>query len=257
MARRSEKRDEAKAEYCARRARGEKVNLRELAERLGVGYDLLRRWKTKDEWDSAVQRKRGGQPGNKNSKGKKNAAGNKGGAPAGNKNAEKDGAYSRLFFDRLSEEELAVAWGAPLGGVDALKHEMQVLKLREKKILDKIAEYEVAPEDTLYIGGVTDMRVPGGKPKVDGATQTMGMYTKESPFTRILKLQDALYKVQGRIAAVAGQLRQAEEYEQRMEIERQKLKIMKMRATGIVEIPDEESGAEDEIVYGESDSGMP
>ena len=68
MARRSEKRDEAKAEYCARRAKGEKVNLKEMAESMAVSYDLLRRWKSQDEWEAAVPRKRGGQPGNKNSK---------------------------------------------------------------------------------------------------------------------------------------------------------------------------------------------
>ena len=39
MARRSEKRDEAKAEYCARRAKGEKVNLKEMAESMAL--DLL------------------------------------------------------------------------------------------------------------------------------------------------------------------------------------------------------------------------
>ena len=36
MPKRSEKRDTAKAEYVARKAQGEKVSLRELAEKLGV-----------------------------------------------------------------------------------------------------------------------------------------------------------------------------------------------------------------------------
>src|SRR5699024_1552860 len=127
MAQRSEARDAARNEYIARRQKGEKINLSELAAKYGVNYDTLRHWKTRDKWDSQVKRRRGGQPGNRN------AAGNTGGAPRGNKNAEKDGAYSAIFFNKLSDEELDVFNGAPRGAVEALKHEMGILKLREKK----------------------------------------------------------------------------------------------------------------------------
>ena len=106
MPKRSEKRDAAKAEYLARKGRGELVDLRELAEGLGVNYQTLRNWKSADEWEKAEpKKKRGGQPGNRNSAGHKNAAGSHKGAPAGNHNAEKDGAYSTIFFDTLSEAE--------------------------------------------------------------------------------------------------------------------------------------------------------
>ena len=44
MPKRSEKRDTAKAEYIARKARGEEVSLRELAKEQGVGYQTLRNW---------------------------------------------------------------------------------------------------------------------------------------------------------------------------------------------------------------------
>ena len=92
--------DATRAEYIERRAKGEKVNLRELAERAGLSYSYVRNRKREEKWDEAVppppKKKRGGQPGNKNSKGKKNAAGSHKGAPAGNKNAEKDGAYSTV-----------------------------------------------------------------------------------------------------------------------------------------------------------------
>ena len=91
MPKRSEKRDTAKAEYIARKSRGEEVSLRELAQELGASYQTVRNWKTADQWDAALpKQKRGGQPGNRNSAGKRNAAGSHPGAPAGNKNAEKD-----------------------------------------------------------------------------------------------------------------------------------------------------------------------
>ena len=61
MPKRSEKRDTAKAEYIARKARGEEVSLRELAKEQGVGYQTLRNWKAADKWDEALpKRKRGG-----------------------------------------------------------------------------------------------------------------------------------------------------------------------------------------------------
>ena len=235
MPKRSEKRDTAKAAYIARKAAGEEVSLRELAQEQGVSYQTLRNWKAADRWDEALPKKRrGGQPGNRNSAGKKNAAGSHAGAPAGNKNAEKDA-------------EREIVQQTPLGSRAALEHEMQILKFREHKILAKIAEYEKAPEDSLYINSLMDMRVPGGrgKDKQDGALQSMGMYSKDSAFSRVLKLQEALYKVQGRIAKIADSLRALEESEKRMTLEREKLELLRMRATGAVDVPDPETDGED------------
>ena len=45
MPKRSEKRDTAKAAYIARKAAGEEVSLRELAQEQGVSYQTLRNWK--------------------------------------------------------------------------------------------------------------------------------------------------------------------------------------------------------------------
>ena len=242
MAERADVWEQAKREYIDRRARGEKVNLRELAERLGVKHQTMRNRKSRERWDEEVptpKRKRGGQPGNTNSRGKKNAAGHHPGAPAGNKNAEKDGAYSTVYFDMLTDEERELVEKTPLGSREALEHEMKILKYREHKILAKIAEYEKAPEDSLYINSLMDMRVPAGrgKEKKDGAAQSMGMYSKDSAFARVLKLQEALYKVQGRIAKIADGLRALEEGAERLAMEREKLEILRMRATGSVEVP--------------------
>ena len=100
--------------------------------------------------------------------------------------------------------------------------------------------YEKAPEDTLYVSSLLDMRVPGGKgtERKDGATQNMGMYSKDSAFNRAMKLQEALYKVQGRIAKIADSLRGLEESERRMGLEKERLELMRMRATGAVTVPD-------------------
>lgn len=53
----------------------------EVADKVGVSPSQIRKWKFEDNWDEEPdKRSRGGQPGNKN------AVGNNGGAPLGNKN---------------------------------------------------------------------------------------------------------------------------------------------------------------------------
>lgn len=120
---------------------------------------------------------------------------------------------------------------------------MKILKFRENKILLKIKEYEGQPEDSLYVSSVLDMREPKGGQ--DGVKQTMGMYTKDSAFNRVLKLQEALYKIQGRIAKIADSLRMMEEFGEKIKLERERLEILRMRATGMVDAPDGEDGADE------------
>ena len=249
MPKRSEKRDTAKLNISPRRKKGEEVSLRALAGELGVSYQTLRNWKAADKWEEAFAKESAAAAGNQNSKGKRNAAGSHDGAPPGNKNAEKDGAYSTVFFDMLSADELKITESVPLGGREALEHEMKILKFREHKILAKIAEYESQPEDALFVSSLLDMRTPGGrgKDKKDGANQTMGMYSKDSAFSRVLKLQEALYKVQGRIAKIADSLRALEESDRRMALEKQRLEILRMRATGAVDVPDPDGTAADDL----------
>lgn len=155
----------------------------------------------------------------------------------------------RVPLDMLSAEELKITESVPLGGREALEHEMKILKFREHKILAKIAEYEGQPEDALFVSSLLDMRTPGGrgKDKKDGANQTMGMYSKDSAFSRVLKLQEALYKVQGRIAKIADSLRALEESDRRMALEKQRLEILRMRATGAVDVPDPDGTAADDL----------
>ena len=89
----------------------------DIAKKLGQPEGTVRRWKSTQNWDgnskkkqgersqkdNASVRKRGGQPGNKNSKGKQNAKGH--GAPKGTQNALKHGGYSAVYWDTLDEDE--------------------------------------------------------------------------------------------------------------------------------------------------------
>jgi len=226
----------AKLEYIRRRAKGEDVNLSELARKLGVNYSTLRRHKAKDDWDNAPYRRKGGAP-----KGNKNSVGHKSSVPLGNKNAEKDGAYSAVFLDKLTEDDKAYTDMTPAESLPNLMIELKILRVRERHTLAAIERYEAEHEETLHLSSLMDMRTPGGGE--DGAEQSMGMYTSDTAFARIEKLNEALYKIQGRIAAVLNSIHSIEEAASRAKLERERLEIMRMRASGTFEI-DGEDGAE-------------
>lgn len=249
-ARRSDKKDAAREEYLKRLHLGGGVNLAVLAKDIGVNYDTLRRWKSKERWDelpAPQKKKRGGQPKNQNARGNPG-----GGAPPRNNNARKHGGYAAVFFDRMTDEELAIINDTPKTALKALHEELGILKVREKRILDQIAELENTDEDELFISTLLDMRAPRkiGNENQDGAVQKLGMYTRESAFSRKMKLQEALYKVQGRIATVIGKIQQAEETDLRMALENKKLELAKMRATGAFQMPDDgEEGIIDDPIH--------
>ena len=118
------------------------------------------------------------------------------------------------------------------------------MKVQEKRILDQIILLEDSDPEELYTSTLLDMRVPGkveGE-KRDGAQQNMGMYSKESAFTRKMHLQEALNKIQGRIATVIGKIQQTEENEARIKLERERLELLRLRATGRVEVEDDDEG---------------
>lgn len=224
----------AKLEYIRRRAKGEEVNLSELSKKLSINYSTLRRHKAKEKWDEPQPRKKRGAPkGNKNAKGC--------GAPKGNKNAEKDGAYSAVYLDRLTDEDKAYTDMTPEDSLPNLMIELKILRVRERHVLASIAAYEAENEEKLHLSSLMDMRTPEGGE--DGAEQSMGMYTSDTAFTRIEKLNEALYKIQGRIATVLNSIHSIKESDRRAELERERLDIMRMRASGTFEV-DGEDGVE-------------
>ncbi len=73
--------------------------------------------------------------------------------------------------------------------------------------------------------------------EIQGKNNTT-MRFSDSAFKRVQSLQEALYKVQGRIAKIADSLRGLEESERRLDMERERLDILRMRATGRVDVPE-------------------
>ncbi len=108
--------EKAKAMYFEGR------KLVEIAKTLDLPEGTVRRWKSTHKWESersdkkserSVKKKRGAQPGNKNSSG----------GPPGNKKAEKYGFFSKYLPDETREIFSAIEQAAPL---DILWHQIQI-----------------------------------------------------------------------------------------------------------------------------------
>ena len=101
------------------------LKLVEIASQLNLPEGTIRSWKNRYQWDCNVankkrnvaNRKRGGQPGNKN------ALNNDGGAPLKNKNAEKYGFFSKYLPDETREIFSAISDADPL---ELLWHQIQI-----------------------------------------------------------------------------------------------------------------------------------
>lgn len=83
--------------------------------------------------ESKKKRKRGGQPGNRN------AVGNRGGAPYGNKNSVTHGLYEKISFQQLTPEEIALIGAIPCDMRALMRYDLQLLCVRGKRILARIA----------------------------------------------------------------------------------------------------------------------
>lgn len=101
------------------------LKLVEIASRLNLPEGTVRSWKNRYKWDATLQckkcnvakRKRGGQPGNKNS------VGHAPSTPHRNKNAEKYGFFAKYLPDETKEIIDAIEDADPL---DLLWHQIQI-----------------------------------------------------------------------------------------------------------------------------------
>lgn len=142
---------------------GGTMTAREVAEQVGAKPEQVRKWKSLDDWNAALEaqkppRKRGGQPGNKNAAGA--------GAPMGNKNAETHGAYSAVRIADLPPEQREYIEGITLETEANMLTELRLLIAKEADLQNKIAALEGADHDTLYIDRVVEMRTPKGQERL-------------------------------------------------------------------------------------------
>lgn len=181
---------------------------------------------------NAAKRK-GGQPGNKN------AAGNRGGAaPEKNKNAVTTGEFETLLFDCLDPEEQRLAQAVPEDKQKLLMQEIQLLTVRERRMLKRIDLLRMSLDDSgVSSGDETGLTVVSHKSGLEKDKET-DLLEYRGKLGQIQNIEDALTRVQVRKQAAIDALHRYGVDDARLEIETKKLE---MAARKLGELDEEES----------------
>lgn len=157
---RSEERKRAEQMYLE--SKGE-LKLVEIAEKLGLPDNKVRKWKSLDCWEAklhpsgaktskkksverstkekgSVPRKRGAPKGNKN------AVGGRGNPNAIPPDVTKHGGYSKVYWDTLDDDEKGLIEEVPQDEEALLIEQIQLFSVRERRIMHAINKYRNSKE---------------------------------------------------------------------------------------------------------------
>lgn len=248
---------------------GGEISTAELAKEAGVTENRIRKWKSEDKWEDALKnkpKKRGGQKGNKNAAGKTPAKN-------GNKNAVTHGAFAQAGFEDIPTEKAEEI--RSMTTPEAMPHmmeELQALYVRKAYLEKLLAEYEAPDAGGFYTDKIVHMIVPksvedkqaeeatgieagaAADPEATAGQQgecfktAMKSIIKSSPFDRAMKVEAELNKLHGRIIKQLDSIKAYEMESRRLQLEEQRIKLMKQKITGEVDInPEDEEwdGSED------------
>ena len=251
---------------------GGTMTARQVAEIVGTSPAQIRKWKSADGWQAALEakkppRKRGGQPGNKNAAGA--------GAPAGNRNAETHGAYNTVRLEDLPPEQREYIQSLTLDTARNMLSELQLLLPKGQgqlnKQLEKLAKLQAEEEALCW-----DIDNEGGKPPskqqekqleriqreiaaLQDTTSDKAMELEESPyitatqtvvqtsaFDRVMKLEAELNKTHGRIIKLLDSIKGYELECRRVRLEERKYNLAKQKLSGAFEVNPETGEIDDE-----------
>ena len=204
------------------------LKYKEIAEKLGVPESTVKSWATRywkkgkvasekvaskkkkvatEDATGPPKKSRGAPPGNVNS------VGNKGGAaPPGNQNNFKHGGYAAILFDTLDEKEQSLIGQMEPNEEQMLVDEINLLTVRERRIMQRIQEYQKAPvaisstvrtehkrafdspeDEQLYNERIQEKI--DAKERLPGREYTTHT-TTEASYSIVLKLEEALTRCQ-------------------------------------------------------------
>ena len=194
------------------------MRLVEIASQLNLPEGTVRRWKSTHKWDSersdknnerSDKKSRGGQPGNKNATG-----------PPGNKNAVTTGEFETLLFDCLDPEEKQLAAAVPNDKEQLLFQEIQLLTIRERRMLKRIENLRQADFTTVK------------KKKGTEKDKWTNLDEEHAMLGQIQNIEDALTRVQARKQAAIDSLHRFGVDDARLEIELMKLDMAALKLGG-------------------------
>ena len=198
---------------------------------------------------------RGGQPGNQNSKGKKNAKGHgapkgnqngKGhGAPKNNKNGLKHGAFERFAFAYMDEDEKEVANETEIDTIEQeLLNTLAFLKARELRLMKRIAAVRetgdkqkgqvltsVSKTKSEKRMGLWETDEEGKLIKEEGTGFYDGEWLDETT-TNTSSVEEALNRLESELSKAQGQKVKILTQLDTMRLNRERLEIERIRAQG-------------------------
>ena len=203
----------------------------EISELLKIPEGTIRSWKNRYDWDNAtlqkkrnVAKRKGGQPGNKNALGA--------GAPENNKNAVTTGEFETLLFDCLDPEEQRLTQAVPEDKQKLLMQEIQLLTVRERRMLKRIDLLRQSPDDSEEVSGVeTGMTVVSRKTGIEKDKDT-DLREYQGKLGQIQNIENALTRVQARKQAAIDALHRYGVDDARLEIEMMKLDLAALKLGG-------------------------
>ena len=211
------------------------MKYKEIAEKYGVSLSAVKSWASRywkkggcNQSGKKLQPKKkkvatkGAQPGNKN------AVGHGGTGPPGNKNALKTGEFETLFFHTLDPEEKQLIDTMPTDKESLLLHEIMLLTVRERRMLQRIEDIRTASEDRedgKPVPGMTLVKRQAGMEK-DKETDLKEYHGK---LGQIQAVEDALTRVQARKQKAIDSLHLFGFDDARLEIELMKVDLAAMK----------------------------
>ena len=216
---------------------GGKIDLVEIASQLNISAGTVRGWKSKDRWEEQLngtlqtkvtersKRSKGGQPGDQNAKGSK---GGSGAAPQRNKNAEKHGAYSKVYWDTLDEDELDLIGSMDSAEEQQLIMQLQMFSVRERRLMRSIKKYREleAENHGLAVKAVSKTKKVEDLTDLDGESIGAGKYKKvtETSVTGTEPVMNSIMTLEAELTKVQRAKTKAIEALAKLHLEKQKLK---------------------------------
>ena len=236
-------------------------SVNEIAQQLDQNASTVRGWKSKDDWDGALEAKRAAsgkrkprkpgqaRKGNQNAKGHgapKGSANAKGhGAPKNNKNGLKHGAFERFVYAYMDDEEKEIASETDISGIEQeLLSTLAFLKARELRLMKRRAEIIATGEKQKgqVLSSVSKLKsekrmglwngsVEHGYEKEPGTGMYDGEWLDETT-TNTTSVEDALNRLEAELSKVQAQKVKILTQLDTMKVNRERLEIERIRAQG-------------------------
>lgn len=211
------------------------LKLVEIASQLNLPEGTVRRWKSTHKWDNERSDKNSERSHRKGPPiGNKNAVGNDGGAPEKNKNAVKTGEFETLFFDALEEDEKQLISMVQLDKEKLLLQEIQLLTVRERRMLKRIEDIKQAAADQVESKAPGMTAVKFKSSTEEDSTEYTGA------LGQIQAVEDALTRVQARKQKAIDSLHRYGFDDARLELE-----IMKVELEALKRDPSDQDTEDD------------